>query len=642
MNEITPPNPALAAPALSKASFKPLSQCATLGEAFASIEFKDRIASAAPAHIKPGRLLQTFIGAVSKYPLLRECSVRSYIGACLTLSQTGFEANTALGHAYLIPFREYKRNPKTRQREPVGVNVNVIFGYPGLIDLSYRTGLVRNIHPDVVFPGDEFSFEYGSNAHLKHVPRQRREGDTPLFAYMHAGLKDGQAFEVMPYGDVLAIRNKSQAYRYALEAKQEAEEKGNRPPPSWTEAPWVAHEFAMARKTAVRAGSKWLPRSVELYSALAIEDAQERRGIDFGNVMDAPTIDGSPDYLSAATESERQEDPPPVDPGTAHGLRTNTTTQVNAPDKATLAREQAEQAAKAAEARKAKPATTPSEPATTTTAKTEPTTQEAPAFEAVLIDDQGEVSSEPFTTAPDFARAFMVLWHECDDEGQLALREHNEDALTEAALDPAAAAILAEMDESPLVDSAEDAPIRPTVEPKPEVVEPPSDRGKISWPGYLKLIKQALTLINLYGFSAWCEAQRANLERCPAAQRVLAVRAIAETAGLLRAQQPAFLADLIRAKPTPASETAKPETNAAPSVDDPAEEPKKSRDEEWVDKQIMDLAGVKDRATFTAITDSVAVRTVMARLRRDNRALFDRADQAFVAKHGELPDAKGG
>ena len=224
----------------------------------------------------------------------------------------------------------------------------MIFGYPGLIDLSYRTGLVRNIHPDVVFPGDEFSFEYGTNAHLKHVPRQRRPGDVPLFAYMHAQLKDGQAFEVMPYADVLAIRNKAQAYRYALEAKEKAESEGKRLPASWTEAPWVAHEFAMARKTAVRAGSKWLPRSVELYSALAVEDAQDRgRHVDFGAVMDAKTIDGSPDYLSAAAEAISDE--PPVDPGTAHGIRGSLAQE---PDKATVVAEQVAAAKRATAARK--------------------------------------------------------------------------------------------------------------------------------------------------------------------------------------------------------------------------------------------------------------------------------------------------
>lgn len=617
MNEIAKSDARMAAPAVSKASYKPLAQCTSLGEAFQTLEFRERIAAAAPSHIKPGRLLQTFIGAVSKNPLLRECNVRSYIGACLTLSQTGFEANTALGHAYLIPFRETKWNPVTRKREPKGVNINVIFGYPGLIDLSYRTGLVRNIHPDVVFPGDEFSFEYGSNAHLKHIPRQRRDGDMPLYAYMHAALKDGQAFEVIPYGDVLAIRNKTQAYRYALEAKQQAESEGKRLPMAWTEAPWVAHEFPMARKTAVRAGSKWLPRSVELHSAIALEDAQERgRGIDFGNVMDAPTIDGSPDYLSAAVESEVEDDTP-VDPGIAHGIRSSTNTvQTNATDaeaaRKRLAAEQAE-LAKVAAAKRAAPPPPDS------------------GFEAVLIDVHGDPTDAMFIDPADFARAFMALWRDAGDRRD-ALREYNADAVEDVRRDPTAWPLLVEMDEadSDVAGAAEDGPTGGEVEQPVVMVEPPQDRGKPSWPAYTKAMKAALAenARTAPRFLDWLMAQRPTLELCPPAQRVLIVRAIMDTAQRFGIDaMPAWLSGLIRPA---ASAESKPAEDAAPGG------VAVSADERWVDQQIASLADIKERAAFDALLGSTALKTIMARLRRENKPLFDKADEAFSAKFNAL------
>lgn len=648
MNEISKPGQALAAPAVSKASFKPLKECNSLEEAFQTRDFMDRIQASVPQHVQPNRMLRTFVTAVSRTPLLAACSVRSFVGACLTLSQVGLEPNTPLGHAYLIPFKNKKWNPATRARDIETVEINVIFGYPGLLDLSFRSKLVKSVHADVVWPGDDFSFEYGSDAHLRHKPKGMPidDGQRPVYAYMHAVLVDGQAFRVLPYSDVLAIRNKSQAFRYALAAKEEAEAKNRRAPLAWTEAPWVAHEIPMARKTAFRAASNWLPRSVELASAIALDEGQDRRrSMDFGSVIDAPTIDGNADYLGAAADAanadENEEDPgagvrtggvqvklPGADPGQAQAQAEAQRQAQEEERRKALAREQEAQ-------RKA------------ATAK-----MTAPSFEAVLIDANGDPTPGTFNDAVSFARAFMILWsmsNEAEDGGAIqALEEHNEDALLDAGQDAAASAILqrryAEQPEEPPPPSGSDFPgddnyapggtVKPTVRPAIVAVEPPSERGKVSWPGYVKSLKAALLAnVEQSEFGVWCAAQRTNLERCPTAQRVLAIRAITETAGMLRADPPSWLADLIKPKESKPA----PESKAQA---DPPTEAVTDADEKWVNASIVEMNSITTRAAFDALVGSGAVRTIMARLRREKRPLFDRADAAFSAKHQTLPPAE--
>jgi recombination protein RecT len=661
MNEISQPQAAatdarsLAAPLPAKHSFKPLKECKTLEEAFATHEFMERIQASTPQHVQPGRMLRTFVSAVSKTPLLAQVSLRSFLGACLTCSQVGLEPNTPLGHIWLLPFKTKIFNPETRKRDKEVVEVNTIFGYPGLLDLSYRTTKVKAIHADVVWPGDEFSFEYGTDAHLRHRPRAHKPDDRPLYAYMHAGLDGGQAFEVMPYDDVLAIRNKSQAYRFALSSKEDAEAKGWNVPRSWTDAPWVQHEIAMARKTAFRAGSKWLPRSVELAAVIAIDEAQDRRRhMDFSTVMDAPTIDGTPDYLGAAADAAGQSDEDAERASEEAQTTTRTQVTVNKPtgpsaaeiakNKAATVKEQnaagdraraAREASLAADAEALKQTTADKPMVAETRNWDEPSSYYAQGFEAVLIDAAGDVTSEPFTDPVAFARAFLLLWHDSGPNGD-TLREYNEDALAEALNTPEAATLLTVLDADPASDVVVDQPVEQKVAPPIVVVQPPIERGKPGWASYLKLLKAALMQdVDAGNFGQWAAAQRETLEKCPMAQRVLAIRAISETAGMRRVDQPLWLGDLVRGKPAVA-----PSESKAAEPKPAGEAPVKSSDERWVEARLAELQTC-DRDQFDQLAGSQAVRTVMARLRRENEPLFNIADHAFTAKHNELPPAKG-
>ena len=252
---------------------RPLRQVANVRELLVNDQARQQLAAVAAAHMRPSQMLRLMANAIRTTPQLAECDPLSLLGCMMTCASLGLMPNTPLQSAYLIPFKN-KRKGITE--------VQLVVGYRGMIDLARRSGHIRNIHGDVVYEGDEFSFEYGSNQHLKHRPKGKRVN--PVYAYCHATLTDGEAFVVLPWDEVMAIRDASQGYRTAVQYGKK-------------DTPWIAHEHAMASKTAVRALFKYLPISIEmdngkLGDALTVDENQ----IDFSsfatNPEDGPAIEG--------------------------------------------------------------------------------------------------------------------------------------------------------------------------------------------------------------------------------------------------------------------------------------------------------------------------------------------------------------
>lgn len=252
---------------------RPLRQVANVRELLVNDQAKQQLAAVAAAHMRPEQMLRLMANAIRTTPQLADCDPLSLLGCMMTCASLGLMPNTPLQSAYLIPFKN-KRKGITE--------VQLVVGYRGMIDLARRSGHIRNIHGDVVYEGDEFSFEYGSNQHLKHRPKGKRVN--PVYAYCHATLTDGEAFVVLPWDEVMAIRDASQGYRTAVQYGKK-------------DTPWIAHEHAMASKTAVRALFKYLPISIEmdngkLGDALTVDENQ----IDFSsfatNPEDGPAIEG--------------------------------------------------------------------------------------------------------------------------------------------------------------------------------------------------------------------------------------------------------------------------------------------------------------------------------------------------------------
>lgn len=63
------------------------------------------IKKALPSAITPERFTRIVLSAISNNKQLQECSPQSFLAGMMNAAQLGLEPNTALGQAYLIPYR---------------------------------------------------------------------------------------------------------------------------------------------------------------------------------------------------------------------------------------------------------------------------------------------------------------------------------------------------------------------------------------------------------------------------------------------------------------------------------------------------------------------------------------------------------
>lgn len=199
------------------------------------------IAKALPTVITPERFTRMVLSAVSVNPKLAECTPKSFLGAMMTAAQLGVEPNTALGQAYLIPYRNH------------GImECQFQLGYKGLIDLAYRSGEVSIIQAHVVYANDEFTYELGLDPQLKHVPAASDRGEAVAYYAMFKTKDGGYGFEVMSVDDV-----RSHAKRYSK---------------SYDKSPWQTNFDEMAKKTVLKKVLKYAPLKSDFVRGIAQDE----------------------------------------------------------------------------------------------------------------------------------------------------------------------------------------------------------------------------------------------------------------------------------------------------------------------------------------------------------------------------------
>lgn len=222
------------------------------------------IQRALPRHMSGDRMARVMLTEIRKNPLLAECEPASFMGAVMQLSQLGLEPGGHLGHAYLIPFKRSVKVGKEWKKVP---EVQLVIGYRGMLDLARRSGQIQSIEARVIYANDDYEIEMGLDSKLIHKPDWHNpDRGEPLFFYAVAKLKDGGTqFEVMSATEVNAIRDKSQGYD---SAKRKAAEYNK----DTIDHPWATHYEEMGKKTVTRRLFKWLPVSIEMQSAVGLDE----------------------------------------------------------------------------------------------------------------------------------------------------------------------------------------------------------------------------------------------------------------------------------------------------------------------------------------------------------------------------------
>lgn len=257
-------------------------------QTYLSGKIKGSIEAVLPKHLTPERMLKIVYVAASREPKLLECSKESIAMAVVTASQLGLEPSSAMGQAYLVPYKNWKKNNQ--------LEAQLIIGYKGMIDLARRGGHVTNIEAHVVHEKDTFEIQYGLEPKLIHKP-YFGTGDPgkPVAAYAIALIKDGgYQTEVMTLREIEAIRDRNR----------------NPGKPLSKDSPWVRDFEEMARKTVVKRLCKYLPMSVELANAVALDNAAEtgesQTDID---VIDVDGVDVTEEIVEAPAEEAAPNSP---------------------------------------------------------------------------------------------------------------------------------------------------------------------------------------------------------------------------------------------------------------------------------------------------------------------------------------------
>lgn len=198
------------------------------------------IKAALPSVMTPERFTRLALTALNSNATLQQCSPNSFLGAMMQAAQLGLEPNTPLGQAYLIPYRNHGQ-----------LECQFQVGYKGMVDLFYRSG-GKVIQSEVVYEHDTFSFEYGLDPKLQHIPAKSDRGN-PTHVYAVFRTKDdGYGFAVMSMNDVRAHAKKySKAY---------------------SNGPWQTNFEEMAKKTVIKKALKYAPMSVEFQRAMAMDE----------------------------------------------------------------------------------------------------------------------------------------------------------------------------------------------------------------------------------------------------------------------------------------------------------------------------------------------------------------------------------
>lgn len=527
--------------------FVRLDKVANLAELFKHPDFANRIQAAAPRHFNSERLLRTMVQATQKTPKLLQVNPMSMLGACITLAALGLEPNTPLQHAHLIPFEVNKYDKEKREWIYDRTDVQVIIGYPGYIDLIFRGDKVKSLHCDVFYADEEtsgaFSYSHGSKKHLHHKPSgtERPADEEPAGAYMYAELANGgEEFTVMRLADLHRIRAKSQGFKAAMAARDSAV-KYNKDPMKekrYTDAPWIGNKEEMYKKTVLRNGQKWLPKSVELAAALTIDGKAEEGSINFSTIMDGSQVfDGT--YEEVETEQ---------------GLLT----EDNAP-KITVPVDTKEKVTTTVDQTKAQPKTQKAKPA--------PTTNEPPAgrFEDEPVDQRtgpqdaedfagyslsnsfGENDDGPFGPAKDpveFAKDFTRVYAEATPDQRITLAEFNDDSIKSAsAAHPAAAtAIAAVIAQYPQKAEMKDIPLGKDLRAAEETLDiPRAKTPKGGWDvvAWTKLAQAKIAVLDHNGIEAFFEVNAASIAALPVTAKTIFQNAVeVRRAQLLPMTQP--------------------------------------------------------------------------------------------------------
>ena len=256
---------------------------------------EDTLVALLPPGFGLDRFIKGALVALRSNPKLLECSVESITGELIKLADMGLEANTHAGFAFLIPRngRKLVSDESGKKRWTEVMEAKLQLGYPGRIELAYRSGRIGLIKAVAVYGRDRIEVHEGTRQEIVHEPLLTGDRGSLIGFYSIAKIKGGETvYEWMTVTDGQRIRNaNSDAYTSALSRHS-------------TDTPWLTDFVEMGRKTLINRLYKYIPKSREM----TLADEAEA---DLGDVIDAdlaPDPKSKPAEADTETEAAEQTD----------------------------------------------------------------------------------------------------------------------------------------------------------------------------------------------------------------------------------------------------------------------------------------------------------------------------------------------
>lgn len=190
------------------------------------------------------RLIRTVVISVERLPKLLECDRQSLFNAAMSAACLGLEVDGVTGQAFLIPFKD---------------KAQLVIGYKGMATLAARSGIT--ITGAVVREGDEFVYELGTHASVKHVPVLGNNGRIVAAWACAAAHGRPPITVVLGIDELMSVKARS-------------------PGAKRSDSPWNDPHIgfpAMCEKTAKRRLARSLPLNV-MTAAARMEEAVEEQG----------------------------------------------------------------------------------------------------------------------------------------------------------------------------------------------------------------------------------------------------------------------------------------------------------------------------------------------------------------------------
>lgn len=234
--------------------------------------YGDRMEKIFPVQEERNLFLNTIFYELERNDVIFTCGKRSIMEAILNVAALGLNPAKSFEEVHIYPFGKKGSVEKIAQ---------VVIGYRGFIALGINTGIVKDVYAQVVYEGDAFEHNLGTNPFINHQKSLSQNLSNPQYFYACARMPDND------YKIYIWTRAEAEAFKLRF----------SKPGSFWNNS---ALFVPMCLKQVIRNLFNTLPKKGKFVRALEIENENEQQEIELQSNTPKP----EPKPENKAVESE--------------------------------------------------------------------------------------------------------------------------------------------------------------------------------------------------------------------------------------------------------------------------------------------------------------------------------------------------